>query len=121
MNISTQNGQNSSRRYTNGMLTAIVALLGMIAVNQGGSASSALAEQPPTQPARGDDGDSGERVSAAEQRKVMISELRAIGGRMDRMEALLNKGIRVKVTEMPPGTMSNSNDRAATSDQRKAK
>lgn len=44
---------------------------------------------------------SDSRISAADQRKQMIAELRAISQRLDRVEAVLSKGIQVKVTDMP--------------------
>jgi hypothetical protein len=40
-------------------------------------------------------------LSAADQRKTMIDELRATNSRLERIEALLSKGLTVKVSEMP--------------------
>jgi len=44
----------------------------------------------------------GALVSAAEQRKVMISELRNVSARLERVETALKGSLSVKVTEMPP-------------------
>ncbi len=41
------------------------------------------------------------RISAAEQRKEMIQQLRSLATRMERIEASLSRGINVRVTEMP--------------------
>ena len=43
----------------------------------------------------------GGLVSAADQRKLMIAELRSISRRMEKLEAQLAKGIDVRVTDMP--------------------
>jgi hypothetical protein len=40
-------------------------------------------------------------LSAADQRKTMIDELRATNSRLERIENLLSKGLTVKVSEMP--------------------
>ncbi len=36
-----------------------------------------------------------------EQNKQIIAELRAIGSKLDRLEAKINSGVNVKVTSMP--------------------
>jgi hypothetical protein len=85
--------------YTNGVLTVIAVLLGLnVAVNMGETPSVLPAAQ--AQPADPEGPDTG-LISAAEQRKVMIAELRRLGARMERIEAKLNSGLSVKVTEMP--------------------
>ena len=55
--------------------------------------------QPAGQSGESEDGNG--RISAADQRKEMISQLRNLSVRMERMEALLTRGINVKVTQMP--------------------
>jgi hypothetical protein len=82
--------------YQNAALTAIAILLGLNLVNSGGvTAPSAASAQPENESAGG-------LISASEQRKVMIAELRAIGGRLDRIESKLAAGgVNVKVTDMP--------------------
>lgn len=86
-----------NHRYTNVALSAIAVLLGVIALGQGqGGASTALA-----QPSSGEDG----LVSAAEQRKVMISELRQLNTRVEHLDTAMARAINVKVLEMPPVQM----------------
>jgi hypothetical protein len=82
--------------YQNAALTAIAALLGLNLVNGGGiTAPSAASAQPENE-------GMGGLISAGEQRKVIIAELRGIGGRLDRIESKLAAGgVSVKVTDMP--------------------
>ena len=84
----------SQRRTTNILLAAIACILGYNALGQAGlsEAQTAMA-----QPGSGEEG----LVSAAEQRKVIIAELRSMGSRIERVEGILAKGISVKVTDMP--------------------
>lgn len=44
----------------------------------------------------------GGLISAAEQRKQMLNEMKQLGQRMQRIETLLQGGLRVEVTDMPP-------------------
>jgi hypothetical protein len=102
-------GQNT-RTYTNVALTAIAGLLAVLVVDR--VTPPTAAAQPSTvrnQPGAvfaaapaGDDGDSAGLANALEQRKQMIGELRAISGRLDRIEGALRGGINVKVVDMPP-------------------
>jgi hypothetical protein len=46
-------------------------------------------------------GESQGLLSAADQRKTIIDELRATNSRLERIEGLLSKGLTVKVSEMP--------------------
>jgi hypothetical protein len=93
MNTNQNASDRNQRRTTNLLLCAIAGLLGYNALSQAGigAASTALAQP------------SGEEglVSAAEQRKVIIAELRGMTSRMERLESVLAKGISVKVTDMP--------------------
>jgi hypothetical protein len=43
----------------------------------------------------------GGMISAAEQRKLMINELRALNARLGAIEARLGDGVNVTVTDMP--------------------
>ncbi len=104
------NARPGQRAYTNVVLTAIAGLLGIIAVGQqqGGLATSAQAQpqtfaQAPDEPTTG-------MVGAADQRKQMINELKSISGRLDRIESALNRGISVKVTELPAGALTDRKD-----------
>jgi len=87
-------------RYTDALLTVIAVLLGILAIDgMGGVTSSAVASGPPGQSAKKIPGTG--LVSAADQRKMIIAELKSMSGRIEKLEGLLNKGIAVKVTEMP--------------------
>lgn len=92
------------RTYTNGVLTVIAVLLGLAVIGQTSGPRTADAGQDSQVGVVGgatlDDENSG-RISAAEQRKAMITELRAMGSRLERIESALAKGINVKVTSMP--------------------
>ena len=83
--------------YTNGVLTVIAAALALnVAVNLGstGALTAAAEAQPQTGPLTG-------LINPEEQRNVIIAELRRLGTRLERIEAKLNAGLSVKVTEMP--------------------
>jgi hypothetical protein len=90
----------SARTYTNGVLTVIAAVLVLNWLGQGATALSTAAAQPADESAFQPDDPSG-RISAAEQRKQMIGELRSVSARLDRIESALTRGISVKVTDMP--------------------
>lgn len=87
----------AGHRYTNVLLTLIALSLGVIAFDSI-SANPSVAGAAWAQP--GDD-DEGGRISAAEQRKQIIAELKSMGARLERLDTQLQKGINVKVTEMP--------------------
>ncbi len=89
--------------YLNGVLTVIAILLlalalGGVGQDPGPAAGSALAAQPDDEPNLPGEGG---LIGAGEQRKMMLTELRALRAKMDHLEAMLAKGISVKVTEMP--------------------
>lgn len=85
------------RGYQNAVLTVIAVLLGLgIADRQWNIAGPAEAQ------AQSGVQDTGGLSNAIEQRKQMISELRQLSIRIDRMESRISGGINVKVTEMPP-------------------
>jgi hypothetical protein len=94
--------------YTNAILTVIAVLLGVIVLDRAvvragageagllGGPSAAKAESGP------DDEDVvGARVSAADQRKVIIAELRNLSHKLDTIDTRLGKGLNVKVIDMP--------------------
>jgi hypothetical protein len=76
---------------TNAVLLAIIGVLALIIIARPGS-SSAWAQTSATEPP----------FNAAEQRKHMILSLQQINTRLSVIEAKLNAGLSVKVTEMPP-------------------
>jgi hypothetical protein len=89
--------------YLNAVLTANAVLLGLVLVGNApsGRAPSAPLEtaamaQPPAEEV-----ESGGRVSPADQRKQMISELQNISAKMAALEARLKGPLTVKVLEMP--------------------
>lgn len=85
------------RLYTNAALTLIA---GLLAIQTFGVHESSLLRQASAQIGEPTE-DEGGRVSAADQRKQIIAELRTLGQRLERMDALLQRGLSVKVTEMP--------------------
>lgn len=94
----------ASRTYTNVILTVIAGLLaGMVLARPDGTVPAANAQgtvqpeatEPPSEDVAG-------RISAAEQRKVMIAELRNISARLERLESAMSRVVNVKVVDMPP-------------------
>jgi len=89
--------------YTNALLTLIALLLGVALMQRAGPeeagagpGAAMAALEPPAGPGRGTG-----LISAADQRKIMISEIRRIGSRLERIESALSRGISVRVTELP--------------------
>lgn len=97
--------------YTNAVLTAIAGLLTLNAVAQftgpGAPAVSVARAAGPDEPR------SGGMISAADQRKQIISELKGLAGRIDTLEGLLARGVEVKVTDMPAVKMAKEPEREA--------
>lgn len=99
-----------SRSYLNAVLTANALLLGAVAgglfLNGNTPAQNAAMAEPGVLAGAGDRDygteDPSGRVSAAEQRKAMIAELKAMTSRLDRIEGALHRELTVKVTSMPP-------------------
>jgi hypothetical protein len=84
--------------YQNAVLTAIATLLGLGLLERAGTTSlttppAAMAQEQP---------ESGGLTNALEQRKQIIAELRAMNGRLERIEGRLAGRLEVKVTDMPP-------------------
>ncbi len=96
--------RHSDRRsgYLNIVLTVIAVLLALLVVDGRIGRPLGAASEAQAQPATDDPAATNQAlVSASEQRKMMISELRRIASRLDRVESKLSNGIPVKVTEMP--------------------
>jgi hypothetical protein len=82
--------------YQNAVLTIIAVLLGLSLLERQ-TGTSVRPAQASAQPAF-----EGGMTSAIEQRKAMISELRSIGARLDRIDAKFKTGMDVNVKDMPP-------------------
>lgn len=101
----------ASRTYTNVVLTVIAGLLAlMVLARPDAPAVSTASAQNAAQPEMADPPgeDAAGRISAAEQRKVMIAELRNIGARLERLESSLSRVVNVKVVDMPPIRMQDN-------------
>lgn len=101
----SQNEKPTVRRtYTNGVLTAIAALLGVIVLQQAntpGVQGTALAQVGVVGEKTSSEETATGLISAAEQRKAIIAELKNVNDRLSAIEGALAKGISVKVTSMP--------------------
>lgn len=78
------------------LLTVAAALLAanLFVTVTGAGASAALAQGERAQP--------GELFNSGEQRRRMIEQLTQMNERLAKIEARMEKGFNVKVTEMPP-------------------
>ncbi len=85
---------NGNQRYLSAVLTAIAVLLGLHLVKDQGTAVQAARAQPETPEQEG-------LISAAEQRKQILLELKAVGARVDKLQKALEAGVKVKVISMP--------------------
>jgi hypothetical protein len=98
-------------KYLNGVLTVIAALLALLVADRyawAPAAAEAASEQPTRTTRRDDatgrtraDEPAGGLVSAGDQRKQMLAELRELGRRLAALESLIKGGLSVRVTEMP--------------------
>ena len=89
------------RRVYAPIAVAVAACFGAVVMlnpGQGGLLSSASAQQAASR--AGEPGETG-MVSAAEQRKEIISQLRTLNSKIERLESMMSKGLSVKVTDMP--------------------
>ncbi|MBM4107730.1 MAG: hypothetical protein FJ255_02785 [Phycisphaerae bacterium] len=98
-----------THRYHNALATVIAVLLAVLVVGRFDterSSSVSLAQGSSSvvrgaPPADQDETGAAARISAAEQRKIMITQLKEITARLDRLDAALRAGIDVRVKEMP--------------------
>lgn len=115
---SNTNRTTSGRGYLNAVLTANAVLLGVIALGglgvTGGLASVSKAQSSVNEDSEG-------RTSAAEQRKQIISELRSMTLRLDKIDATLTKGVNVNVKNFPAdfGKDSGNTDKGTQPDTAK--
>lgn len=93
-----QSNAPKSNGYLNAILTANAVILGIVALN-GVAGPTGLERTAQAQASGSEEAPSG-MLSAAEQRKQMISELRGMSQRLEKIEGQLGKG--VKITSMPP-------------------
>lgn len=98
--MDTKRAQSGGVDATKVLLTAIALMLGVLVMDRidgrgvegRGTPAMASSEQPES---------TGTLISAGEQRKQMIAELRVISQRMDALDRRLSKPLPVKVLEMP--------------------
>jgi len=91
--------RHNARVYSNAVLTVIAGVMVLNWFSQGQGGASIASAQPADSEFVADDPTG--RISAAEQRKQMIAELKAASARLERIESALARGISVKVTDMP--------------------
>jgi hypothetical protein len=101
----------TSRGYLNAVLTANAVLLGVIALG-GLGITGGFARVSHAQNAAGEDVVS--MISAADQRKQMITELRNMSQRLDKIDATLAKGINVNVKNFPANMGNTADDANST-------
>lgn len=88
--------------YQNAMLTAITVLLALGVIDRHAGSGDGLERLTGLQTAQAQPRPTQGLSNDLEQRERVIAELRALNGKVDRIEAKLNSGLSVKVTEMPP-------------------
>jgi hypothetical protein len=91
-------------KYLNAVLTANALLLSALVADRllggdQGGIGGALSPAPASAQPETDSG--GGMLSGAEQRKQQLSEMRKMNSHLEKIEARLNAGLSVKVTEMP--------------------
>lgn len=103
--MNTPTDRNSAGRlgYQNAVLTAIAVLLGVGLIERGAGTGSSLTEPAGAMAQEPQDGGLTNKL---EQNKQIIAELRAINGRLERIEAKLAGRVDVRVTDMPPIKMA---------------
>lgn len=85
--------------YHNLMMTLLVAGVGVLVFDRAPSGSALSVPSAQAAPPEEDSSDPSGRISAADQRKQIIGELRSLNPQVGQLEATIKKGI--KVTEMP--------------------
>lgn len=107
----------NGRGYLNAVLTANAVLLGVIALG-GLGVNVGFSSVSNAQTGVGEGSDS--LISAAEQRKQMITELRAVTARLDKIDATLAKGVNVNVKNFPANFGKDGDKSDAPSDSTRA-
>lgn len=97
--MDTKRAQSEGTGSVRVLLTVIAVMLGILVLDRveerglrGGGSAAYASGQPET---------AGALVSAADQRKQIIAELRTMSQRLDAVEKRLAKPLQVKVLEMP--------------------
>lgn len=107
--MSTHQTSSGARTYTNAMLTVIAIMLGVAVLDR--AATDPVVARAHAQPGATASDESTGLVSAAEQRKIMIAELRQISNRLDKLDGAMSRVLNVKVVEMPPVRVQEKGDR----------
>jgi hypothetical protein len=108
--MTTHQSSSGARTYTNAMLTVIAILLGVALLDRAAPEPvvARAHAQPGAMPAPDE---STGLISAAEQRKIMIAELRQISTRLDKLDGAMSRVLNVKVVEMPPVRVQEKGDK----------
>lgn len=91
-------------KYLNAILTVNAVLLSALVADRllgGDQTGIGAALSPAPAAAQPDTGDGSGMLSGAEQRKQQYNEMKKMNAHLEKIEAKLNAGISVKVTEMP--------------------
>jgi len=91
-------------KYLNAILTVNALLLTALVADRllgGDQSGRAAAGSPAPASAQPDTGDGSGMLSGAEQRKQQYMEMKKMNAHLEKIEAKLNAGVSVKVTEMP--------------------
>jgi len=88
--------------YQNAMLTAIAVLLGLGAIDRHAGSGDRVDRLTAPESAMAQPQTDGGLANKLDQNKQMIAELHSLNGKLERIEAKLNGGLSVKVTDMPP-------------------
>lgn len=101
MDATTPTSTSRSRiGYQNLMLTLLVAGVGVLILDRAPSSAAPLGVSTALAgPPEDDASDPSGRTSAAEQRKQIIAELKALNTKVGQLDATIRKGI--KITDMP--------------------
>lgn len=82
--------------YLNGVLTVIAVCLALLVIDRLDLGTPSAEAGPTAQPDRG-----AGLISAADQRKIMIAEIKRLTTKVEGVDKALKEGISVKVTDMP--------------------
>ena len=95
-----------SRRYTNGVLTVVAVLLGVLALQGAVGLPGATEAQAQRSRRTSEKAEPFSPLNSAAQRARIVSELERISERLSSFESAFDGPIDVRVTEMPESAMS---------------